>query len=445
MKFDFWTEFSSNKEELSAANFGNSSCPTMAEDMHTATDVLLKRIANEAELAKNKPERLLQLQNLAVSVTETYFANSQFGANCDITKVSSYVMDNLKNIIGDNNSVSSKHPELDKKLKEITAKKVEQKTPEKNKKKSFFKRFFCALKDKPIPDEIPLVVGVGLVVGAVANGRESPFSQHDEVHTASKIEVKVEQKSDLNVMTVDEYNQKIAQDEGKDLVLEKGVIPKEFLQPVDRSRQSIESSGENDGKRTYDPPYNQDRIIPKEEELAQTSSNLNTQKTEKKSFWARIKQKFNNLINKQSSSPVVEVSVAANSVNNIIDKWAASLDRDNMPTKVMEFAQITKDYKLTSEEYKNAISRLPEEFQDPARHISFWKRHSKSNLDTPPKYCAIELANANEAYKARKEKEDQNRGKLKGRTIAKAISQNASHQRNMSYRGGGGLRGFCRW
>ena len=117
MAFDFRAEFKESQEKFVLG----IELPTMATDMRTATEVLLQRIAVAAESAKNNPEKLKQLQEFAISIVDTYFANSQYGAGSEITNVSSEIMDKLKNIIGNNEEIRSKHQVLDDKLRETTA------------------------------------------------------------------------------------------------------------------------------------------------------------------------------------------------------------------------------------------------------------------------------------------------------------------------------------
>lgn len=117
MAFNFSTEFN----EILEKRVSDIDLPTMTESMERATEVLLQRIAAAAESAKNNPERLKQLQEFAISIVDTYFANSQFGAGSEITNVSSEIMDKLKNIIGNNEEIQSKYPVLNDKLRETTA------------------------------------------------------------------------------------------------------------------------------------------------------------------------------------------------------------------------------------------------------------------------------------------------------------------------------------
>ena len=432
--FKFWKEFDGNKQELFDAGFGNASCPTSANNMRGATEVLLKRIANEAALAQNKPERLSQLQNLAVSVTETYLKNPEFGANNDISKLSSYMFENLKDIIGENASVSSKHPELNAKLQAIAVKKVE---PEKKEKTPWLKRVLSSLKKKSVKDEVKLAVGVGMAAGVMAVASHSVKQQGEETKETPK-EIKVDAPKGMVIESVEEYNRRSGQSGSM-----QPIIADERRYSTLKAR-SDSLSGAGRGKNPDADKMRRDSVAYMKDEQDKVSTvGKTSEKIESKSFWSGIKEKFNNLFNKKQPAVPVKPVAKEQSVDEIIDNWYRSANQENMASKVLEFATITVNHKLTSEQYKDAIARLPEEFQEPAKHASFCMRTNKKYKTSVPPSIAKEIAGANEAYKARKEREHNEA--QKSRYVHREKRESIVSRHNRAYGGGGGLRGFSRW
>lgn len=81
-----------------------------APDIYNAVTSYLDKIASQIEENKGNPDKIKELQSLALSITETYFVNTD--ANSDIAKLSDYMQSQLKAILGENADVKSEYPEL---------------------------------------------------------------------------------------------------------------------------------------------------------------------------------------------------------------------------------------------------------------------------------------------------------------------------------------------
>ena len=120
-EFNFREEFADNIQQLDDL-FGSPAAANGAPDVANATEAILTKIAAEIEAAKDNPERLKELQSLALSVTETYFTSTgEKGGNNDVKNLSAYIQNQLKTILGENAAIETKSPELNAKLKEITS------------------------------------------------------------------------------------------------------------------------------------------------------------------------------------------------------------------------------------------------------------------------------------------------------------------------------------
>lgn len=120
MAFDARETFKDNIEQLDAV-MGSRIVPDGAPDIYNAIQSYLDKIAQQIEENKDNPDKLKDLQSLALSITETYFTNTgENGGNNDIAKLSDYMQSKLKTILGENSTVTSKYPELTAKIKEIT-------------------------------------------------------------------------------------------------------------------------------------------------------------------------------------------------------------------------------------------------------------------------------------------------------------------------------------
>lgn len=120
MAFDARETFKDDIEQLDAV-MGSRIVPDGAPDIYNAVTSYLSAIAQQIEENKDNPDKLKDLQSLALSITETYFTNTgENGGDNDIAKLSDYMQSKLKTIFGENSTVTSKYPELTAKIKEIT-------------------------------------------------------------------------------------------------------------------------------------------------------------------------------------------------------------------------------------------------------------------------------------------------------------------------------------
>ena len=120
MAFDARETFKDNIEQLDAV-MGSRIVPDGAPDIYNAVTSYLSAIAQQIEENKDNPDKLKDLQSLALSITETYFTyTGKNGGNNDIANLTDYMQSKLKTIFGENSTVTSKYPELTAKIKEIT-------------------------------------------------------------------------------------------------------------------------------------------------------------------------------------------------------------------------------------------------------------------------------------------------------------------------------------
>ena len=120
MAFDARETFKNDIKKLDEV-MGSYIVPDGAPDIRNATESYLDRIASQIEENKDNPDKLKELQTLALSITETYFANTgENGGNSNIANLTDYLQSKLKTIFGENSTVTSKYPELTAKIKEIT-------------------------------------------------------------------------------------------------------------------------------------------------------------------------------------------------------------------------------------------------------------------------------------------------------------------------------------